>query len=59
MRVRISADYERLEFLRVLRSYENERLTDPGQLIAPAILPGSENPASAPDQAEAAEAENG
>ena len=59
MRVRISADYERLEFLRVLRSYENERLTDPGRLIAPVILPGSEAPESAPDTAEAAEAENG
>lgn len=55
MRVRIAADYERLEFLRVLRSYENERLNDPGQLIAPVIVPGSE----APEEAEAAEAGNG
>ncbi|WP_417727167.1 rod shape-determining protein MreC [Roseovarius sp.] len=59
MRVRISADYERLEFLRVLRSYENERLTDPGQLIAPATLPGAENSENAPDAAKAAEAGNG
>jgi|TARA_R100000789_G_scaffold78905_3_gene74126 rod shape-determining protein MreC len=59
MRVRISADYERLEFLRVLRSYENERLTDPGRLISPSSLPGSENPETAPDATEAAEAENG
>lgn len=59
MRVRISADYERLEFLRVLRSYENERLTDPGRLISPSSLPGSENPETVPDATEAAEAENG
>ena len=59
MRVRISADYERLEFLRVLRSYENERLTDPGRLISPSSLPGSEKPETAPDATEAAEAENG
>ena len=59
LRVRISADYERLEFLRVLRSYENERLTDPGRLISPSSLPGSENPETAPDATEAAEAENG
>ena len=57
--MRISADYERLEFLRVLRSYENERLSDPGQLIAPAILPGGDTPKTAPDAAKAAEAENG
>ena len=35
MRVRIAADYERLEFLRVLRSYDHERIEDPGSLIAP------------------------
>ncbi|WP_045680187.1 rod shape-determining protein MreC [Roseovarius sp. BRH_c41] len=59
MRVRISADYERLEFLRVLRSYEKERLTDPGQVIAPLILPGTEGPNIPTDPAEAAEAGNG
>ncbi|MGR3462401.1 MAG: rod shape-determining protein MreC [Roseovarius sp.] len=36
MRVRIAADYERLEFLRVLRSYDHERIDDPGDLILPA-----------------------
>lgn len=56
MRVRISADYERLEFLRVLRSYEHERLNDPGRLIAPLTLPGTEVPE---DATGAAEAENG
>ena len=39
MRLRIAADYERLEFLRVLRSYGLEDLSDPGQLIAPDVLP--------------------
>jgi len=37
MRVRIAADYERLEFLRVLRSYDHEPIDDPGGLIAPAL----------------------
>ena len=41
MRVRLSADYERLEFLRVLRSYSNEKLDQPGRLIAPEALPDS------------------
>ncbi|WP_338550234.1 rod shape-determining protein MreC [Roseovarius phycicola] len=36
LRVRLSADYERLEFLRVLRNRGNEKLTDPGSLIGPA-----------------------
>ncbi len=35
LRVRLSADYERLEFLRVLRNYGNERLSEPGELIGP------------------------
>ncbi|MGI3210670.1 rod shape-determining protein MreC [Roseovarius tibetensis] len=50
MRVRIAADYERLEFLRVLRSYQNDRIDDPGALIAPVQSPG----ARAADQANAA-----
>ncbi|MFT6607014.1 MAG: rod shape-determining protein MreC [Halocynthiibacter sp.] len=37
LRVRLSADYERLNFLRVLRSHESEAITDPGSLIAPPI----------------------
>jgi len=40
LRVRLAADYERLEFLRVLRSHSSEVITDPGSLIAPARLPG-------------------
>ncbi|MBV1869067.1 MAG: rod shape-determining protein MreC [Marinosulfonomonas sp.] len=35
LRVRLSADYERLEFLRVLRSHSVERITDPGGLLVP------------------------
>jgi rod shape-determining protein MreC len=52
IRVQIAADYERLEFLRVLRSYGNDRIDDPGALIAPAAGPG----ARAADQANAARA---
>ena len=39
LRVRLSADYERLEFLRVLRSQAAERIADPGALIAPVEPP--------------------
>lgn len=35
LRVRLAADYERLEFLRVLRNYGHQRISDPGRLIAP------------------------
>ena len=35
LRLRLSADYERLEFLRVLRSRPAERIDDPGRLIGP------------------------
>ena len=31
----LAADYQRLEFLRVLRSHELEPITDPGSLVAP------------------------
>lgn len=41
MRVRLSADYERLKFLRILRNYGTERIEDPGQMI----LPGDGPPA--------------
>ncbi|MCU9849550.1 rod shape-determining protein MreC [Defluviimonas sp. WL0024] len=39
LRVRLAADYERLNFLRVLRSHPAEQITAPGRLIAPAIPP--------------------
>ncbi len=35
LRVRLAADYERLEFLRVLRHHGQEKLDSPGTLIAP------------------------
>ncbi|MGO4907605.1 rod shape-determining protein MreC [Pseudorhodobacter sp. W20_MBD10_FR17] len=41
LRVTLSADYERLEFLRVLRSHAQEPITDAGSLIA---LPASQAP---------------
>lgn len=61
LRVRLAADYERLEFLRVLRSHEIEPITDPGGLIATPIAGpeiDSENPdgAQPTESAEAAEA---
>lgn len=39
LRVVLSADYERLEFLRVLRSHDLQPITDPGALIAPPPTP--------------------
>jgi rod shape-determining protein MreC len=35
LRVRLAADYERLDFLRVLRSRPAERIDDPGGLLRP------------------------
>lgn len=50
LRVRLAADYERLDFLRVLRSHPAEQLRDAGALIPPAEpLPPA--PESAPDEA--------
>lgn len=37
LRVILAADYDRLEFLRVLRSHNSEVITDPGSLLAPII----------------------
>jgi len=39
LRVRLSADYGRLEFLRVLRARPHEVISDPGGLLAPDYLP--------------------
>lgn len=58
MRVRLAADYERLEFLRVLRSTESVPITDPGALLAPWEVPEvPAEPEAAPE--ETAEAGNG
>lgn len=48
LRVDLSADYERLEFLRVLRSHQAEPVTDPGRLVLPpdGALPAIEAEAS-------------
>jgi rod shape-determining protein MreC len=37
LRVRLAADYERLEFLRVLRSYTTEPVTDASDVLTPNI----------------------
>jgi rod shape-determining protein MreC len=39
LRVRLAADYGRLEFLRVLRSHELEPITDPGGIVAEPVVP--------------------
>ena len=53
LRVRLAADYERLEFLRVLRHHGTERVENPGDVVAPMLstdttplmLPEPRNPA--------------
>ncbi len=59
LRVVPSADYMRLEFLRVLRSHENEHIDDPGSLIAPppGTLPEPPPPVALPTPAAAADPE--
>ena len=44
LRVVLSADYQRLEFLRVLRSHELDPILDAGGLIAPPLLPSAPDP---------------
>ncbi len=55
LRVRLSADYERLEFLRVLRSQPGERIDDPGDLVAPPDLIGPQPAAALTAGTEAAD----
>ncbi len=45
LRVRLAADYERLEYLRVLRSLGQERITEPGGLVVPGPVPAVESEA--------------
>ncbi len=66
LRVRLAADYERLEFLRVLRSRPTERITDPGALLVPEPVTGNAGGGDAalpqevlPEEAEAAAAAAG
>ncbi|MFZ5751633.1 MAG: rod shape-determining protein MreC [Pseudomonadota bacterium] len=53
LRVRLAADFERLDFLRVLRSHPAETITEAGGIVAPSlpplmVLPQGETPAPAP-----------
>lgn len=48
LRVQLSADYGRLDFLRVLRSHPAERINDAGGLIAPQGGPQPADPAADP-----------
>ena len=43
LRVRLAADYERLEFLRVLRDHGTRRVSSPSALILPEVPPGSDS----------------
>ncbi|MFV0359173.1 rod shape-determining protein MreC [Tropicimonas sp.] len=56
LRVWLAADYEQLEFLRVLRSHEGEVIRDPGGLVVPPQLP---LPPPAPDGGDAPQADTG
>ena len=62
LRVTLKADYQRLEFLRVLRSHQVEPVTDPGALLAPEpprpLPPGFQGPLM-PGNPSAAEGSNG
>ncbi|PTW45205.1 rod shape-determining protein MreC [Rhodovulum kholense] len=49
LRVRLAAEYDRLEFLRVLRSHANEVIRDPGALVIPAPVGPQPMPAPAAD----------
>jgi rod shape-determining protein MreC len=54
LRLRLAADYERLEFLRVLRSRGVEALTDPGTLVGPRLPDDMAEPVAAEATAEEA-----
>ena len=51
LRVLLAAEYQRLEFLRVLRSHEFEPITDPGALIAPPMTRPDDSAATAEAEA--------
>ena len=56
LRVRLAADYERLDFLRVLRSRPVETIDDPGGVVRPPVPFG---PSPAPDPLTLGEAQDG
>jgi rod shape-determining protein MreC len=49
LRVAMAADYQRLEFLRVLRSHDLEPILDAGGMVAPPLLPSEPQPALDPE----------
>ena len=49
LRVRLSADFERLEFLRVLRHHGTETVADPGSIVAPVTAHTRPQPAEPED----------
>ncbi|ETA50835.2 rod shape-determining protein MreC [Rhodobacteraceae bacterium PD-2] len=51
LRVRLSADYERLEFLRVLRDHGARRVSGPSSLILPEVPPAPPSQAEEPPAA--------
>ena len=51
LRVALSADYQRLEFLRVLRSHDLVPITDTGALIAQPPVQGPPKPPETPEPA--------
>lgn len=57
LRVALAADYQRLEFLRVLRSHELTPITDAGALVAVPPVQGPPRPPVSPEPG--AEGENG
>lgn len=58
LRVRLAADYERLSFLRVLRSHPAEQITEAGGLIPPPVAPAPEDlPATTPADTPSADTE--
>ncbi len=49
LRVRLAADYERLEFLRVLRHHGAEPIADPSQIVKPVQVNEASDVSEAPD----------
>ncbi|WP_226552383.1 rod shape-determining protein MreC [Celeribacter naphthalenivorans] len=59
LRVILAADYERMDYLRVLRTHQSERITDPGALIIPEREVPQPEIDGVEDTDQSAEAENG
>lgn len=59
LRVRMAADYGRLEFLRVLRSHAIEPITDAGALVAPPVVFALPEPVLGTEETPAAPADGG